>query len=152
MSEQMVPSAGGMRIVPKLPPGAFRSFSILAPVATHFRPATCAEVRCERYEHGWSSTFEANGWEAHYVRRESGRKYTEESLPGGLTRFSFEPGQRCFASADHKLRVDRPEIYIARAGDWRGTDGDAYKHSGSADWMDEFAAYQDRLARAVERG
>lgn len=157
MSGQMIPEAWGngavrMRIEPAMPPGAYRSFSIIAPIATHFRPATCAEARCEHYEHGWTTTVETAGPQAYYIRHDSGRKFTEEALSLSVVRFTFEPGQRCFASADHKLRVDRPEIYIARAGDWRGTDGDAYRHAGSADWVDEFAGYQDRLATAVNRG
>ena len=158
MGAELIPEPWGahgavrMRAEPALPPGAYKSFTILAPIATHFRPATCQEVRCQQYEHGWASTFETDGWQAHYVRRESGRKYIEETLPGGLTRFTFEAGQRCFGSADHRLRLEREEIYIARAGDWRGTDGDVYRHDGSANWVDDFATLQDRWARTVERG
>lgn len=152
MAEQMVPSDGGMRIVPKLPPGAFKSFTILAPVSTHFRKATCEEVRCEHHEHGWATIVAADSPQAHYIRYDSGRKFTDELLPGGMVRFAFEAGQMCFKAADHKVRIDRPEIYLARAGDWRGTDGDTFRHSGSADWVDEFATLQDRWSRAVERG
>ena len=158
MTEQMVPEQWGaeggvrMRIAPRLPPGAFRSFTILAPVSTHFRPATCEEVRCEQHVHGWATTVETAGPQDHYIRRESGRSFTVEVLPGGLTRFTFEPGQACFRSGDHKVRLEREEIYVARAGDWRGTDGDVIRHSGSADWVDEFATLQDRWTRAVERG
>lgn len=152
MAEQMVPSAGGMRIVPQLPPGAFRSFTILAPVSTHFRPATCEEARCEHHQSGWTTTVETGGPQDCYIRRDSGRKFIDEVLPGGLTRFQFEAGQRCFRSGDHKVRLERPEIYVARAGDWRGTDGDVYRHAGSADWVDEFATLQDKLATAVNRG
>lgn len=157
MSQQeMVPEPWGdgvrMRIAPALPPSAFKSFTILAPVATHFRPATCEEARCEHYLDGWATTVETNGPQAYYIRNESGRKFDEEALSASIVRFTFEPGQRCFRSGDHKVRVDRPEIYIARAGDWRDTDGDIQRHSGSADWVDEFATMQDRWATAVQRG
>lgn len=158
MGGELIPEAWGthgavrMRAAPVMPPGAYRSFSIAAPIATHFRPATCAEVRCGHHEHGWTTTVDTAGPQAYYIRRESGRKFTEEALSPSVVRFTFEPGQRCFGSADHKLRVERPEIYIARAGDWRASDGDAYRHAGSADWVDEFAGYQDKLATAVSRG
>lgn len=152
MTGQMVQSPGGMRIVPQLPPGAFRSFTILAPVSTHFRPATCEEARCEHFLNGWATTVESDGPQAYYIRRESGRKFTAEALSPSMVRFTFEPGQACFRSGDHKVRIDRPEIYVARGGDWRGSEGEIYRHAGSADWVDEFATLQDRWARAVERG
>ena len=88
------------RIPPALPPGAFRTYQIAAPLRTHWRPATCAEYECDAYLHGWTSLIdertELGQAQAHYIRREAGRRFTEERRPDGLTEFSFEAGQQGF--------------------------------------------------------
>ena len=91
---------------------------------------------------------------AYYIRHGSGRKFTEQRLPTGVTAFSFEAGQRCFRAADHKLRLEeKPEIFIARGGDWRGNPtGERRVHANGADWQEDFAINQDKVAERVARG
>src|SRR2546426_5952298 len=102
-------------------PAHVTTYQILAPVATHWRPATCAEVDCGPYLHGWVSRVDERTdlgqAQAHYIRRESGRAHREERDDAGLTVFTFGPGQRCFAADNHHLRLDRVEIYRRRGGD-----------------------------------
>lgn len=142
------------RITPVLPTTAFKTYQVVAPPSTHWRPATCAEVDCGGFLHGWRSLIDERTalgqQQAHYIRRESRRKHTEHRDEAGLTVFDFEAGQRCFAP--HKVRLDRPEVYLVRGGDWRGNPaGQVRRHANAADWTEDFALHQERLADQIER-
>lgn len=145
------------RLTPKLPVSAMKTYSVSAPLSTHFRDATCAEVRCEAYESGWMTTIDESSElgqrQAYYIRKQSGRKFTETSMSEGRTIFTFEPGQKCFRADTHKVRVERPEIYVVRDGDWRGNPAGAVRrHANAADWVDDMANHQDKLATRLEQG
>lgn len=144
------------RIQPAMPVHAYKTYRILSPQSTHFRPATCAEVGCLAHVNGWESTIDETTvlgqQQAHYIRKQSGRGFTEERLPGGLTRFSFAAGQTCFAGG-HQVRLDRPELYLVRGGDWRGNPtGEQRQHANAADWVEDFGEHQQRIADQIERG
>jgi hypothetical protein len=144
------------RIDPVGPVQAYKTYGIYTPLATHFRAATCAEVECSRYLNGWETrvdeTTDLGQAQAHYIRRDSGRGFSE-SRDAGLTVFRFEPGQRCFASDTHRTRIERPEIFIARGGDHRGNPtGQVTKHTSPAHWVEDFAEHQQRIADEIERG
>ena len=143
------------RFPPLLPAAAMKTFQIAVPLATHWHTVTCADAGCEAHEHGWVTTVdegtELGQRQAHYIRRESGRRYAEERTPAGLTVFTFEAGQRCFAQ--HRGRNARPERFIERGGDWRGNPvGDVREHRRPDEWVDSFATHQDRLRTLRERG
>jgi hypothetical protein len=145
------------RLGPVGPPQAYKTYTVAAPLSTHFAAATCEQVDCPHYLGGWQSaideTTELGQSQAYYIRRDSGRGYTEQRLPTGLTLFTFPPGQRCFASADHKRRLEREERFIIRGGDWRGNPGGAGPvELGAASWVDDFGEHQDRIAELHERG
>lgn len=145
------------RIQPILSAGSFRTFQVMAPRKTHFRSATCQEVNCPRITLGWASIIdESTGLgqrQADYIRRASGRKFTEERTPEGLTRFVFAPNQECFDQ--HYTRDwNRPELYFVRDGDWRGNPRGtrARQHSRPEHWVEEFAENQSALADRIEKG
>jgi hypothetical protein len=148
------------RIEPNMPAAAYKTYSIAAPRATHWRPATCAEAQCDAYLHGWKTVIdeatELGMGQAYYIREQSGRRFREERLPGGRTEFYFEPGQRCFRSGDqrHYVRLDRQEIYVVRDGDHRGNPRgtEPRRHTRARDWTEDFALHQDRIARQTQRG
>lgn len=145
------------RIEPAAPPAAYRTYAITAPRQTHWRAATCAEVGCAAHTHGWTTTVdistELGQGQAYYIRRESGRSYTEETTGPGLVRFTFGPGQRCFRSDTHRVRTGRPEIFVVRGGDWRGNPvGDKRQHTRAEHWVEDFAEHQDRIASRQQRG
>lgn len=145
------------RLTPAMPVTAYKTYRILSPQQTHFRPATCAEVDCPAYLNGWTTTIDESAvqgqGQAHYIRRESGRRFMEERLPTGLTRFTFEAGQRCFGSDKHQVRLDRPELYLVRDGDWRGNPtGRKREHANAADWIEDFGEHQQRLADEMKKG
>lgn len=144
------------RIPPQLPAGAMKTYQILQPPQTHFRPATCLEVDCFGYTNGWRTVVDESTdlgqRQAHYIRKESRRKYTETRDPAGLTAFEFEAGQRCFQT--HHKSLERPAIYLVRDGDWRGNPRNTTprKHDNPDDWVDDFASHQQALADKHQEG
>lgn len=140
------------RITPNLPAHAYKTYQILSPLATHYRDGTCDEAGCLAYQHGWQTSVDESTdlgkRQAHYIRKLSGRRFTERRTELGLTAFRFDVGQRCFTT--HKVPLERPEIFVVKGGDWRGNPrGDRYQHSSGDSWVDDFGTHQDRLARAL---
>jgi hypothetical protein len=166
---------GPFRVDPALPAGAYKTYAVAAPLATHFRAAGCAEANCKAHKAGWLTAVDLRtdigAGQAHYIRVESGRRFVEHpgrniatvTDPDGSSRiewrdepgmavFEFEAGQRCFGS--HQVPLDRPEIYTVRGGDWRGdpTGRGAYRHVSADDWLDDFGTHQQNVAGTIERG
>jgi hypothetical protein len=140
------------RITPGLPASAYKTYQILSPLSTHYRDGSCDEAGCLALRHGWQTSVdeatELGQRQAHYIRRLSGRRFAERRTELGLTAFTFEPGQKCFAA--HKVSLARPEIFVVKGGDWRGNPrGDRRIHSSADSWVDDFGTHQDRLARAL---
>lgn len=161
MTEQTIMTPDGpdnfvMRLAPKLPPGAYKTYQILSPLGTHFRNATCDEVECAYQAQGWRTVIDERtdlgAGQARYIRAESGRKFVEERGEDGLTSFTFEPGQQCFTQ--HKVSLERPEHFLVRGGDWRGdpTGAKPYVHRTADEWTEDFATHQDKIATLIERG
>lgn len=147
------------RITPNLPASAYRTFQITSPLSTHWRPATCEEAECEQHARGWKSAIDESSElgqkQAWYIRKQSGRKFTEsgDEQPG-LTVFTFEAGQACFAAGQHKVPLGRPEHYLVKGGDWRGNPTGALprRHSKPEFWVEEMQEGFDKLRSAQERG
>lgn len=141
------------RITPKLPAQSMKTYQIIAPATTHWRPATCEEVGCLNHRFGWQTvvdeSIDLGQRQAHYIRNQSGRRYTEDRDAPGLTTFVFEAGQKCFAP--HQVRLDRPDIFLVKDGDFRGSTNPR-QHVGPADWVDDFANHQQKLADEIEKG
>ena len=154
------------RIQPALSVQAMQTYAVHAPAATHFRRATCAEVECERWREGWLSLFDEatdlGRRQAAYVRYQSGRHFQEMAsedaalalkraeIPGKLRAFIFPSGQECFEA--HKVRVDRPEIFSVRGGDWRGATSARRIFQRPGDFIESSQETFDRLRTAIERG
>jgi hypothetical protein len=128
------------RVEPKLPVTAMRTHAIFAPVDTHFRPATCAEIGCLAFHNGWS--FDTAGQNADVIAlaKQSGRRHrVERDETTGTEVLHFEAGQPCFKASGHRMRVDRPELFIVRSGDHRGNPDGANsvtQFSGPEAWAD----------------
>lgn len=138
------------RISPKSAPGAMKTYSIVRPVETHTRPASCGEVDCVAQAGGWETvvdeTSDLGQRQAHYIRAQSGRAHTERHTPTG-TVFVFPPGQQCFA--EHRVDLERPELYVVRPGDWRQY-GQGRQHTGPDSWLNDFGGHLDNLNRTIE--
>jgi len=154
------------RLPSRGPAAAYKTYRITAPLATHYRTGlSCAAYQCEAYLLGWQSQIdertELGQRQAHFIRKESRRRFTEERDGTGLTVFTFEPGQEGFASPNpqesghqnHRKRLDRTEHYIERGGDWRGNPtGMKRVHTRPEFWVESFAENQSRLNALRERG
>ena len=139
------------RVQPAMGVGAYQTYSITSP---HDRtvPAACEQVGCEAWQHGWQSTIdestELGRTQAHYIRYQSGRTFREQKTGTGLTVFTFESGQRCFAN--HQTR---PELYVVRDGDWRGNPtGRRRVHANAADWVEDMQENLSRFSDDKKRG
>lgn len=140
------------RIQPLGPAQAYKTYQVLAPLSTHFRSASCAEVDCPAHLNGWSTTVdmttELGQQQADYIRRHSGRHFTGD-IVGNLVTFTFAAGQECFR--EHHLPLDRPAIFLVKDGDWRMSQNPR-QHTNADDWVDDFANHQDALKTRLERG
>lgn len=145
------------RVEPQMPAANYKTYQILAPRLTHWRDATCAEVQCAAHVKGWTTVADERTdlgmGHAYYIRKQSGRAFKESRDEHGMTVFVFTPGQRCFRS-NHQVRIERPEIYVVKGGDWRGNPRgiDPRIHARPSEWVDDFAGHQDRLATRLRQG
>lgn len=150
----MMPSNEGMRIVPKLPPQAVKTFQVVSPPKTHWRAASCEEVECADYAHGWRVRVEGLTDADLYTARNCGRSFREVHVAEGETWLVYAAGQPCFRASQHRVPTGRPELYFVREGDWRGNPRGIRprQHSRAEHWVEEFGEHQQRLADEIERG
>lgn len=139
---------------PLLPAQSMKTYTILAPTETHWRPATCEDVDCPNHLYGWvtrvDEATELGQRQAHYLRHDRTRAHTETRTEAGLTEFTFPPGTRCFT--EHKARVERPELYVVRGGDHRGNPRGDVQHVTAEAWSDDFGEHQETLADRLQQG
>ena len=114
---------------------------IYTPMKGFWKDATCEEVACTHYLHGWSlpldfsptqksqDLLDAQG--AHRYIEDSGRKYTNR-WEGSKCIYQFEPGQRCFRQDEkhsrHQVPVERDPVFLHISGPdrFRQLDYDEY--------------------------
>lgn len=141
------------RIAPQGAVQDYKTYQVMSPISTHWRPATCAEVACPDYLNGWRVRIEGLPTDMAHAARTTGRRYTELDVSESEHWLVFESGQPCFRASEHRALLDKQEIFIARDGDFRGNPtGNVRRHTDPAFWLEDFAEHQDRLARQVERG
>ncbi|HEY0638384.1 MAG TPA: hypothetical protein VGD67_12120 [Pseudonocardiaceae bacterium] len=138
-----------------LPAAAYQTYAVLNPPSTHTRPATCDEVGCPALANGWITVLDPaadlTAAQAHYIRSESGRRFTESRDDLGRLVFEFAAGQKCFTQ--HRVSLERDPIYLRRGGDHRGNPlGEQVVHTRAEDWVDDFATHQQQLADLRARG
>lgn len=140
------------RIQPAMPVQAYKTYGIAAPRDTHTRKASCREVECQHYGRGWQSVINTNTElgrrQANYIRMSSGRHFTFTENNGVVT-FVFAAGQKCFT--EHRVKLDRQELFVVRGGDWRAVTSEVIKRSPE-NWVDDFANHQDRIATKLKQG
>lgn len=140
----------------RMPVNAMQTFQVTAPISTHTRKATCEEAECAQYLRGWRMKLdlgtELGQKQAYYIKHHSGRAYKVVAQQDGLVELEFSGNQTCFQ--DHRVRIDRPEIYRVKGGDYRGNPlrTPVRTHKKAEYWVEEFAENQDRLKTQMERG
>lgn len=144
------------RIASRMPATAMQTFQVTAPISTHTRKATCEEVECEQYARGWKMRIDLNTElgqkQAWYIKYHSGRSFKKVGAQDGVVDLEFAANQPCFQ--EHRVRIDRPEIYRVKGGDYRGNPlrTPTRVHKKPEFWVEEFAINQDRLKTQMERG
>ena len=98
--------------------------TVYTPLPSHWREASCGEVNCPHWEHGWVTTLDLgpdqpvhelqmNQTRAKYIREQSGRAFTER-WEGSTVIYTFQAEQKCFRQ--HKLPVARDPIFVHLPG------------------------------------
>lgn len=143
------------RLEPLMPAHAYKTYSVVSPLKTHFRPASCEEMACPHYMHGWRVRIEGLPPDMLHAARTSGRKWVEQSIAEGETYLVFAAGQPCFRASEHRTRVsDRPPLYVVRDGDHRGNPRGTKPrvHHSPDNWLDDFATHQQSIADEIAKG
>lgn len=146
------------RIMPVAGAAAYKTYGMSMPLASHWRPATCEEVDCQAYRHGWVSTFdlstELGRKQYHFCSADRERSHAEQRPSLHLVKLVYPPGMPCFARSDHRLPLERPARFYVAEGDWRGNPRrtPVRAHSRAEDWVEDFSMHQDKIATAIERG
>lgn len=141
------------RLEPAMPPGAYQTYRIVSPAATHWRAASCEEVDCLDWRNGWRVRVEELSPQLLHTATNSGRRYQVLDVAEGEHWLVFEAGQACFRAGEHKVPTGRPELYVVQGGDWRGNPtGMRRQHSKAEDWVDDFGTHQQKIADQIEKG
>lgn len=140
------------RLPPAMPVRAYKTYNIATPIETHWTATTCEQAGCEHYLNGWALHVQAVTEQDVHLAKTSGRKYTVHDLGPGQTWLRFEPGQPCWKAGTHVRRLERPEVFSTRSGDWRG---DPTRRGlqvlGAQSWLDDCGENQENLAEAIEK-
>jgi hypothetical protein len=156
---QRLPGGGAVqRIAPLLPATAMKTFEVRMPLSTHFRPASCQESDCNHWRDGWVTGFSdvdlPHKWEAAQtyggIAHRRGLRFTVQRV-GNTVTFTFPPGQQCIEG--HRVAIDRPPLYIARDGDWRGNPRKVSRlHANAQDFREDWLTTEDRFRTLQKRG
>lgn len=113
-----------------------RVYHLKAPPDILIRTA-CEDAGCEAWRNGWETAIDEatplGRAQADYIRRQSGRTFTEHRTAAGLTVFRFEARQRCFAN--HQTRPQRFFVH----------DGGTREHTRASDWLEDCGEHLDRV-------
>lgn len=146
------------RIQPQGRTQDYKTYQVVAPKETHYRPATCQEVGCPPNERGWetvvdTSTELGQRQNAYLASGVHGRTCTQQRRGPNLVAYVFPAGQRCFRAEEHRVPLEREPLYVVRGGDWRGNpSGERRVHTRPQDWVEDFAEHQGRLADQIKEG
>jgi hypothetical protein len=128
-----------------------KTFRIKAPLATHFRAFTPEEIAagdacrltdCPSYLTGWKLRWDVLSEADRHLATHCGRAYRIDQ-----EWIVFEPGQACFRAPDHRLRIDRPELFLVRDGR-----APARVHDNADNWADDLHTHVDRIDTTRQRG
>lgn len=143
-------------VEPVGPPQAYKTYTMRFPLKTHWRKATCEEADCRAFLFGWVTTVDIGTdlgqKQFYFITHDRERSCTVSQLNERLYEFTFGPGQRCYASSTHRVRLERVPKFLVTPGDFRAKVGPSRVHTRGEDWIDDFANHQDRLNTRLERG
>ena len=141
--------------VPLLTPDRLVTYKISAPIRSHWRPATCAEYECKAFREGFMMLIDTGtelGKRQHYyLTHDTSRSCRVEEAGAGLYKFIYGPGNTCFNSAEHRIRIGRPSNYLVLKGSAQQPVGLIRRHTSPEDWAEDCAERTNRIAKAVNR-
>jgi len=98
-------------------PKQVEHWALKAPIGSHFRPATCEEVNCDDYTHGWDTLIPPTlpGQQLVAMIREVYQpgQYTVTQDELGGTVYRFAAGTPCLRRVRHRIRSERDYLYLA---------------------------------------
>ena len=143
------------RPVPRAPAHAYKSYSWRQPLETHFRRVRCADVQCNDYAYGWitvvDTATELGQRQYDYLSHDQTRNPVIDRAGDTLVSFTYPPGNEGFDGPKHEhyRPIGYEPIMLVHGGDWRGNPRRTEPRiMRAADWIDDFATHQERLARA----
>lgn len=140
------------RLPPAMPVGAYKTYNIGTPISTHWAPTTCEQIDCEQWREGWAVQIQGLDEEDLHAMRTSGRHHRVFEVSATETWWVFEPGQPCFAAATHMRRLEKPELFTTRSGDFRGDPtGRGLQPLSAQSWVDDCGENQVNLAEWIEK-
>jgi hypothetical protein len=148
------------RIIPAVGPEHYKTYTISAPLRTHWRSATCEEYECDDFLYGFvltiDTTTELGMRQLEFVRHDKTRKSSIQRLSEQIIKVVYGPGNPCFepVRSTHRVAVGRPPFYLVYGGDWRGNPRgtETLVHRRPEDWVDDCATNQIRIADVHKRG
>lgn len=146
------------RIPPKMGPENYKSYTIRAPLATHWRRGKCEEFGCNDFLYGFVTTVdistELGQKQFDFITHDRERSPSMQRVSETLYKFTFQPGTPCFNRSEHRVPVGRPPLLLVMGGDWRGNPRrvPTVRHQRVEDWVEDFSIHQDKIAAAVQRG
>ncbi len=139
-----------------LPVSAMQTYQISSPRTTHTRPGSCEEAKCKPWKNGWLTIVPKGSPQESLLRSLIGRHAadglvrhaTEEPDAGdGMVGFRFEAGNPCFKASEHRVSLNRPELYLVKDGDWRGSRGLIRRHGKPELWVEDMQETFDAVER-----
>lgn len=130
----------------------YQSYRVLAPLSSHYRPASCEEAGCLQHRNGWRTRVEGLQPADLAAIRDSGRHYTRLPVAPGETYLVFPAGQACFKTELHRVPLERPGIFQLRQGDHRLTRAGVRTFQRPEDWVDHFGEHQLKLVDQRNKG
>ena len=138
---------------PAFPVDKMQTYGIKSPISTHTRPGTCEEYGCRDFQKGFTTIVPAGSDKEDLIRQVArghspdGIKRVPESQlrDGDMLHFKYPAGTPCWKTLNHRVSLDRPEFYVVRGGDWRGTTDLIRRHDKPEHWVEDFHGNQSRL-------
>ena len=115
-------------------------------------PATCEEIDCPDFLHGWRVDAGALG-ARHWADIEAaGYRYELLDIAADCRQLVFEAGQACFRAATHQRQTMVEPLYLVKPGRGGLYLGQGRRHTRGIDWVEDFAEHTDKIAGRVARG
>lgn len=137
---------------PGFPVHKMVTYGVKSPRSTHTRPATCEEVGCRAFKSGFTITVPLGSDKLDHVKQFMRgeldgiqRLDARVERDGTIVHVHFAKGTPCTSATRHRMSLHRPELYVVRGGDWRGSTGVIRQHAKPEHWVEDF---EENLASA----